>query len=135
NLSISNDYAYGNYNHPSDDGDDDALAVRLAVDSMQIFCKMLTGKTMSIHVPSTATIFEVKRMIRRTEHIAVAEQTLIFAGRLLENDRTIGHYNIQKESTIHLIMDLRGGMYHETSGRNGAYGPLKSCVFNIKVDM
>ena len=63
------------------------------------------------------TILELKSIIQGMEGIVIEHQRLIFAGKQLENERTLGDYNIQGESTIHMVLCLRGGMYHFSSGR------------------
>lgn len=96
----------------------------------QMFCRLLTGKIITLPYEPYMTIGEVKIGVMIQTGIPVTQQRLIFRSRLLDN-ASCASYNIIANSTLELILSLRGGMYHETSGRNGGYRPLQDIFFSF----
>ena len=120
--------------------------------SIQIFVKTLTGKTTTISIDPCGTIEDVKSFVMEQEGIPADQQCLVFAGKRLEDGHTLSDYKIGKDCTLDLILRLRGGMYHQSSGREGLktkgkkspepttavsikikYGPNKDDEFTIDV--
>uniref|UniRef100_A0A183CI12 Ubiquitin-like domain-containing protein n=1 Tax=Globodera pallida TaxID=36090 RepID=A0A183CI12_GLOPA len=80
-----------------------------SVRSMQIFLRLLTGRTITLEVEAGNTVADVKEMIEAKEGIPSFDQRLIFAGKQLEEKRTLADCNVQKGSTVQLLLCCRGG--------------------------
>jgi hypothetical protein len=77
------------------------------------------GRTFTLSF-SSQDIISMKEKIQAQEGIPVDQQILVYKGRRLEDGRSLEDYNIQAGATIHIILRLRGGMFHASSGRSGS---------------
>ena len=75
---------------------------------MQIFIKLLTGRTITLEVDENATVDEIKQKINDKEHIPADQQRLVYSGKELEDGRKLSDYSVTKDSTLHLVVRMRG---------------------------
>jgi hypothetical protein len=97
---------------------------------IKIIITTLTGKPRELDIHPEATISELKYAFG-----SINDFKLIFNGKQLENERTLASYGVKNDSKLTLILRLRGGMYKEVSGRNGAYKELsKTTIYDLDSD-
>jgi len=79
--------------------------------------KTMTGLFHPIIVSPTMTVLELKHLIEKIDHYTQDQQRIVYCGKQLSDDKQLKDYSIQPGVILHLMIRLRGGMYHETSSR------------------
>lgn len=126
----------------SDYFDNDSLRIKISQINLiskfgtsEIFVKTLTGKTITFRVNRYETVENLKLKILQKEGIPLDQQRLVFSGIQLEDNKRMTDCEITAECTLHLVLRLRGGMYHETSGKSGNFLPLQEIVLFVGVNI
>ena len=105
--------------------------VSLICEDFPIQIRSLTGKHTPINVHHKMIVSELKNMIEKIDQTPFDQQRLVYNGKQLEDNRTLDYYNIQKDTVVHIILRIRGGMFHETSARKDfelvQFAPLQLC--------
>jgi hypothetical protein len=102
----------------------------LICDEFPIQIRSLTGKETPIKVHHKMIVSELKEMIEKIDQTPFDQQRLVYNGKQLEDERTLDYYNIQKDTVVHIILRIRGGMFHETSARKD-YGLVQLTTSDI----
>jgi len=95
----------------------DSFITKVICDDFPVQIRSLTGKETQINVHHKMTVSELKNTIERIDQTPFDQQRLVYNGKQLEDDRTLDYYGVKEHTVIHIILRIRGGMFHETSAR------------------
>ncbi len=110
-----------------------SFATDLICSEFPIRVRSLTGKETPIKVHHKMIVSELKNFIERIDQTPFDQQRLVYNGKQLEDDRTLDYYHVKEESVIHIILRIRGGMFHETSARKD-YGLVQyACMTESQI--
>mmetsp|Transcript_7845 Transcript_7845/g.9339 ORF Transcript_7845/g.9339 Transcript_7845/m.9339 type:complete len:88 (+) Transcript_7845:263-526(+) len=84
---------------------------------MQLMVKTLDGKTVTVDAEEEDTIEDIKNKIMEKEGVPIDQQRLIFGGKQLDSEKTLADYDVQEDSTLHMVLRLRGGKSKKTGPR------------------
>ena len=105
----------------------------LICDEFPIRIRSLTGKETPIKVHHKMIVSELKNMIEKIDQTPFDQQRLVYNGKQLEDNRTLDYYALNEDSVIHIILRIRGGMFHETSARKD-YGLIQyACMTESQI--
>ena len=91
------------------------------------YVKTLAGKTITLNCDPNDTLRSVKIQLEESQGISVEAQRLIFAGRNLQDDKTLNDYNIQHQSTLHLVLRLRSLLSYRLVRIVAGFGVCNKC--------
>jgi hypothetical protein len=92
-------------------------SITFPIEAFPIQIRSLTGKETTINVHYKMFVSELKDMIEKMDQTPFNQQRLVYDGKQLEDDRTLDYYHIKQDTVVHIILRIRGGMFHETSAR------------------
>jgi hypothetical protein len=94
-----------------------SILINILPPLITIHIKTATGKSICLKINPIDTILQLKKQLYLKEDLSIESQRIIFGGKQLEDHHTLCHYNITNESVLHIILRLRGGMFHKSSSR------------------
>ena len=95
----------------------DSFIPTVICDDFPVQIRSLTGKEIPIKVHHKMTVSELKNSIEKIDQTPFDQQRLVYNGKQLEDERTLDYYGVKEDTVIHIILRIRGGMFHETSAR------------------
>ncbi len=92
-------------------------SIRIFPATIHLHLKTATGQLLSITINPMHTILDLKKQIYVLQEVSLDNQRIIFQGKQLDDSKRLCDYNIGNQSVLHIVLRLRGGMFHKSSSR------------------